>query len=137
MQKIELWTDGSCVPNPGVGGWAAIVIDENDRRTRLFGGEQQSTNNRMELTAIIEGLQSLDKPCHVTIFTDSQLTMNCAMGKWKRKTNYDLWMKFNDAAARHQIAFRKVKGHADIELNELADKLAEQGRLMVAGEVVS
>lgn len=138
MQTIELWTDGSCNPNPGSGGWAAILVNADNKEViqESYGGEPATTNNRMEMTAIINGLNEIPEQSHVTIYSDSEVTINCAIGFWKRKKNRDLWQQYDQAAVKHKVVFKKVKAHQGIALNERADQLANRGRLMVEGQTV-
>jgi ribonuclease HI len=138
-QRVSIWTDGACSGNPGPGGWGAI-LRYGDREKELNGGEALSTNNRMELTAAIEALQSLTRPCQVVLHTDSQYLRGGVTGwihGWKRNgwrtaakkpvKNEDLWRVLDAAAERHTIEWRWVKGHADDELNVRADQLARDG----------
>ncbi|MDB5704389.1 MAG: ribonuclease [Sphingomonas bacterium] len=136
MTKVEIATDGACKGNPGPGGWGAI-IRSGTRERELSGGEKLTTNNRMELTAAIEGLNALKRPCHVTLSTDSRYVMD-GLTKWIKgwqkngwKTaakqpvkNADLWQALLDAAKPHRIEWLWVKGHAGHPDNERADKLA-------------
>ena len=135
-RRVTLFTDGACSGNPGPGGWAAILI-WGDHRRDLFGGAAETTNNRMELTAAIEGLEALTRGCAVDLHTDSQYLRNGITGwihGWKRngwKTadkkpvkNEDLWRRLDEARARHDVKWHWVKGHAGHDLNERADELA-------------
>lgn len=137
--KVEIWTDGACKGNPGPGGWGAL-LKYGDHERELFGGEAATTNNRMELTAVIEALDSLKRRCRVLLHTDSQYVQlgitewlpNWIRRDWKtadRKPvkNADLWQKLQAAAARHEIEWRWVKGHAGHDGNERADELANRG----------
>jgi ribonuclease HI len=134
--RVAIWTDGACSGNPGPGGWAAILAF-GDRRKELAGGEADTTNNRMELMAAIMALEALKRPCAVDLHTDSQYVKNGLTGwihGWKRngwKTadrkpvkNAELWMRLEEAAARHDIRWHWVKGHAGDPENERADQLA-------------
>lgn len=135
MQRVVIYTDGGCAPNPGVGGWAAVLL-YNGHRKELSGGEMESTNNRMELTAAIEALNSLKKPCSVEVHTDSEYVrrgitewiQGWKKRGWKRKAgpikNVDLWMKLDEAVVRHEIEWRWVPGHMGVEENERCDELA-------------
>ena len=137
--KVELFTDGACKGNPGPGGWGALLrYGEHERE--LFGGENNTTNNRMELMAAIEGLNALKRPCEVALTTDSQYVkqgINQWLAGWKRngwKTasrqpvkNKDLWQALDAACERHQVEWHWVKGHAGHEENERADQLANRG----------
>jgi ribonuclease HI len=121
---IEIYTDGSCVKNPnGPGGWAFCIIDDNIDFI-MSDGDSCTTNNRMELTAIIEALSSIKSGSECTIYTDSQLCINCAIGKWKRKANLDLWEKYDILSQNKIIHFEWVKGHSGNKYNELVDNLA-------------
>ena len=137
--NVELFTDGACSGNPGPGGWGVILRWRNTER-ELFGGEPSTTNNRMELLAVIEGLRALKKPCRVAVYTDSQYVqkgMTQWLEGWKAKDfrvkgggyrpNHDLWRVLDDLAAIHDIVWYWVKGHAGHVENERADALARQG----------
>ena len=139
LKRVTLFTDGACSGNPGPGGWGVLMIYGDARKT-LNGGEVQTTNNRMELTAAIQALESLTRSCAVDLYTDSQYVRQGItqwMHGWKRngwKTadkkpvkNADLWQRLGDAVKRHQVEFHWVKGHAGHEGNERADQLANQG----------
>ena len=138
-RRVTIWTDGACSGNPGPGGWGA-VLRYGGHEKDLKGGEALTTNNRMELTAAIEALESLNRPCEVILHTDSQYLRGGVtewIATWKsngwrtasRKPvkNEDLWRRLDAAAERHAIEWRWVKGHAGDELNERADKLAREG----------
>ncbi|PTS87812.1 ribonuclease HI [Sphingomonas sp. HMWF008] len=136
LTKVEIATDGACKGNPGPGGWGALIRSGATEK-ELSGGEALTTNNRMELTAAIEGLSALKRPCHVTLSTDSRYVMD-GLTKWIKgwqkngwKTaakqpvkNADLWQKLIDAAKPHRIEWVWVKGHAGHPDNERADTLA-------------
>jgi ribonuclease HI len=137
--RVQIWTDGACSGNPGAGGWGAILV-LGDKRRELNGGEPDTTNNRMELMAAIMALEALKRPCAVDLHTDSQYVKNGLTGwihGWKRngwKTadkkpvkNAELWVRLDEAAARHEIAWHWVKGHAGNAENERADELAREG----------
>lgn len=139
LTHVDMWTDGACKGNPGVGGWGTLMRSEG-REKELFGGEKETTNNRMELTAVIEGLTALKRECDITLHVDSQYVMNGVtkwIKGWKRngwKTgdkkpvkNKDLWMALDEQVARHQIEWVWVKGHAGDPGNERADELANMG----------
>ena len=137
--EVVIYTDGACSGNPGPGGWGAILIAGEHRR-ELCGGETLTTNNRMELTAAIRALETLKRPCRVELHTDSQYVRQGItewLAGWKARgwrtaakapvKNEDLWRELDAARARHEIAWRWVKGHAGHPLNERADELARQG----------
>ena len=136
---VEIYTDGACKGNPGPGGWGALLDCQGVRR-ELRGGAAQTTNNRMELTAVIEALKALKRPCQVILHTDSQYVQKgitewikgWQRNGWKTASrqpvkNADLWMMLAQEAPRHEIDWRWVKGHAGNPGNERADELANQG----------
>ena len=137
--KVELFTDGACKGNPGPGGWGALLkYGANEKE--LWGGEDNTTNNRMELMAAIEGLKALTRPCQVILTTDSKYVkqgINQRLAGWKKngwKTaskqpvkNKDLWQALDKECARHQVEWHWVKGHAGHDGNERADQLANRG----------
>lgn len=138
-ETVIIHTDGACSGNPGPGGWGA-VLQYNGTIKELKGGMAQTTNNQMELTAAIEALNALKRPCAVEIHTDSQYVKNGIQGwlhGWKRngwKTaakkpvkNVELWQALDAATKRHTISWHWVKGHAGHDLNERADRLANEG----------
>jgi ribonuclease HI len=138
-REVELYTDGACSGNPGPGGWAAI-LKYGKHEKRLCGGEPHTTNNRMELTAAIMGLEALRRPCRVRLTTDSQYLRNGItrwLGRWKAKNwltadrkpvkNVDLWQRLDEAARKHDISWVWVKGHSGHPDNERADSLARAG----------
>ncbi|MGD9867629.1 MAG: ribonuclease HI [Hyphomicrobiales bacterium] len=138
-RKVSIFTDGACSGNPGPGGWGAILV-WGDRCRELSGGEAATTNNRMELTAAIEGLNALTRPCRVDLYTDSNYLRDGIMSwinKWKRNgwrtasrqpvKNADLWEKLDALRGRHEIRWHWVKGHAGHPENERADELAREG----------
>jgi ribonuclease HI len=139
MTTVVLYTDGACKGNPGPGGWGAWLRSGTHER-ELFGGEPLTTNNRMELTAVIQGLSALTRPCSVELFTDSQYVRQGItewIHRWKARgwlttdrkpvKNADLWRALDEAAARHQVEWHWVKGHAGDVGNEKADALANAG----------
>lgn len=138
-QAIEIYTDGACRGNPGPGGWGVLLIAGKHRKT-LCGGAPETTNNRMELTAAIEALNTLERPSRVILHTDSRYVMdgiNDWMPNWKKRgwktaarkpvKNQDLWQALDDAVGRHDIDWRWVKGHTGNAGNEMADELANRG----------
>ncbi len=135
-KPVQIFTDGACSGNPGPGGWAAI-LRFGDKEKEIFGGERLTTNNRMELTAVIKALEALTRPCKVVIHTDSRYVMDGItrwMPRWKtngwktsdRKPvkNGDLWVALDTAATRHNVAWKWVAGHSGHLENERADRLA-------------
>ncbi len=139
LSAVEIWTDGACKGNPGPGGWGAW-LKSGAHEKELFGGERQTTNNRMELTAVIEALASLKKRCRVELHTDSQYVQlgitewlpNWIRRDWKtadRKPvkNADLWQRLHALSQQHDIDWRWVRGHSGIDGNERADQLANRG----------
>lgn len=134
--KIEIYTDGACLGNPGRGGWGAILLHK-DNRKNISGGEKDSTNNRMEMRAVIEGLRSLKKPSEITIYTDSKYVMdgitkwifNWKKNGWKSANkkpikNIDLWQDLDVETGKHQINWIWVKGHSGNFYNEEVDVIA-------------
>lgn len=137
MKFVELYTDGACSGNPGKGGWGAI-LRYNGREKELCGGEMETTNNRMELTAVIRGLEALKEPCHVRLTSDSKYVID-AIGKgwvysWQRNgwrkadkkpaLNVDLWEQLLPLLEKHQVEYVWVKGHQGHPENERCDKMA-------------
>ena len=120
---IQIYTDGACSGNPGPGGWAALIVSDG-RIEKLHGGEDRTTNNRMEMLAAIEGLEAVPPSSAVTLFSDSQLLVNTMTLGWKRNKNRDLWTKLDAAAAARSVTWQWVKGHADDPMNQEADRLA-------------
>ncbi|NYT67562.1 ribonuclease HI [Pusillimonas noertemannii] len=136
---VEIWTDGACKGNPGWGGWGALLRQGRHEKT-LFGGQADTTNNRMELLAVIEALKALKRPCQVVVHTDSQYVqkgMTQWLANWKRRDwrtadkkpvkNADLWQELDELVGRHDVSWKWVRGHAGDAGNEMADQLANQG----------
>ena len=137
MKEVIIYTDGACSGNPGMGGWGAVLIYKNTQK-QISGFEKSTTNNRMELSAIINALKQLKEKCVVTVHTDSAYISNAFLNNWvenwqnngwrtadkKQIQNQDLWKELIDLCNVHDVKFVKVKGHSDDELNNLCDKLA-------------
>lgn len=122
---IRIYTDGSCLGNPGPGGWAAI-IEEDGGKTPLAGSEEETTNNRMEILAVIKGLQATARHQEVTIFSDSQYVVNTMTKGWKRKVNQDLWSLLDTEVKARKVTWEWIRGHAGNPGNEEADALAKK-----------
>lgn len=136
-KHVTIYTDGACSGNPGPGGWAALLLF-NGRERVLTGAEKDTTNNRMELAAVVESLRVLKEPCSVAVHTDSAYIANAFndgwIDNWQRRgwmtagkkpvKNQDLWKDLLRLMAQHEVSFVKVKGHADDELNNRVDRLA-------------
>lgn len=130
LKEVKIYTDGACSYNPGPGGWAAILFYKNHRK-EISGGEKETTNNRMELKAVIEGLKALKEPCQVKVYSDSAYVVNCFHQKWYEKwekngfkKNPDLWKELLVLVRKHHVEFVKVKGHSDDVWNNRCDELA-------------
>ena len=137
MKKVDLYTDGACSGNPGAGGYCAILI-YNGVEKIISGSEPETTNNRMELLAVIQGLEALLVECEVSVYSDSQYTVDAFNKGWiqnwqdngwknaakKEVKNVDLWLKLLELTQKHKVEFIKVKGHADNEYNNRCDKIA-------------
>lgn len=137
--QVEIFTDGACKGNPGVGGWGALLRYQGQEK-RLFGGEAHTTNNRMELMAAIQALKALKRSCHVRITTDSvyvkdgiqKWLANWKKNNWKTSQkkpvkNVDLWQELDQLVSQHQVDWHWVKGHSGHRENEIADQLANAG----------
>ncbi|MCS5655777.1 MAG: ribonuclease HI [SAR202 cluster bacterium] len=120
---IVIHTDGACKGNPGPGGWGA-VIEQNGGQVKLSGSEPQTTNNRMEMTAVIKGLEAVDASANVLISSDSTYVINTMTKGWKRKANQDLWDQLDRLVESRNVSWRWVRGHNGDRGNELADALA-------------
>ena len=137
--KVTMYTDGACKGNPGIGGWGALLICKGREKT-LYGGERETTNNRMELMAVIAGLSALKRPCVVEVYTDSRYVQQ-GISEWltgwkangwktaakKPVKNADLWQQLDEVNQKHQVSWHWVKGHAGHVGNERADELANLG----------
>ena len=147
MKRVSIYTDGACSGNPGPGGWAAILIYQG-REKELSGGEKETTNNRMEMTAVISALEALKEPCEVELWSDSRYVID-ALEKgwaeswrkkgWKRANkepalNPDLWETLLNLTARHRMQYHWVKGHAENAYNNRCDELAVRQRDLFAEE---
>ncbi|MBP3309156.1 MAG: ribonuclease HI [Clostridia bacterium] len=132
MKEVMLYTDGACRGNPGRGGWGAILVYGRFEKV-MSGGERETTNNRMELTAAIEGLRALKEPCSVTLYSDSKYLVDAYSEGWiygwekkgfAKVKNPDLWVSMLELTRKHKVTFVWVKGHAGHEYNERCDRLA-------------
>ena len=139
MKQVIIYTDGACRGNPGPGGWGALIKFESAEK-EIFGGQPDTTNNQMELSAAIEGLAALKEPCSVELFTDSKYVMDGItqwIQNWKKNNwrtaakkdvkNKELWQKLDQLISQHQVQWHWVKGHSGDEGNEAADLLANKG----------
>ncbi len=144
LPQVKIYTDGACSPNPGRGGWGAVLLyPAKDYRKEISGGELDTTNNRMEMMAAIEALAALKTRCHVDLYTDSKYVRNAFeknwIGRWKKNgwrtadkkpvKNEELWRRLIDLVEGHEVAWHWVKGHAGDPENERADQLAVEARL--------
>ena len=137
MKEVTIYTDGACSGNPGKGGWGCVLIYK-DYQKEFSGYDANTTNNKMELTAVIEALKKLKEPCKVDLYTDSAYVSNAFLNNWievwknngfknsnnKPILNLELWQELIKLCVIHNVTFHKVKGHSDNELNNLCDKLA-------------
>lgn len=142
MEEITIYTDGACSGNPGPGGWGAILMYK-DNKKEISGGKKDTTNNVMELTAVIEALKLLKYPCKVSLYSDSAYVVNAFLQKWifgwqknnwktadkKDVKNKELWQELVKLTHTHDVTFIKVKGHADNEYNNRCDELARKAIL--------
>jgi len=138
MKEVDIYTDGACSGNPGPGGWGSVLLFKG-RRRELSGGEAETTNNRMEMMAVIAALEALKRPCEMTIHTDSVYVMKGVtewLPQWKRRNwltaskkpvkNVELWQRLEELIEPHEVKWRWVKGHSGVPENERADELARQ-----------
>ncbi len=137
MKKVVIYTDGACSGNPGIGGWGA-VLQYGEYKKEISGAQENTTNNRMEMFAVIQALSALKFPCEVDLYSDSAYTVNAFEQGWldgweannwrradkKEVQNVDLWQTLRELTKRHKVTFHKVKGHADNEYNNRCDFLA-------------
>ena len=137
VKEVTIYTDGACSGNPGPGGWGAVLF-YGPHRKEISGGEPLTTNNRMEIVAVIEALKLLKEPCAVTVYSDSAYVVNCFRQNWmqgwlkngwrnskgKPVENQDLWQELWSLMQRHRVSYVKVKGHSDNEWNNRCDELA-------------
>ena len=144
MDNIILYTDGACSGNPGPGGWGAVLIF-NGIEKELSGANPSTTNNVMEITAVIEGLKALKRPCNVNIYSDSAYVVNCFEKNWINNwiknnwvnskkdpvKNKELWLELYDLTKIHKVTFNKVKGHSNVKYNNRCDELARNAILTI------
>ncbi|MET0404163.1 MAG: ribonuclease HI [Cystobacter sp.] len=151
LPLVNIYCDGACSPNPGIGGWGSILVSpaHGDARKELSGAEPQTTNNRMELTAALMALRALKSPCEVKVFTDSQYVRNAFEEKWLEKwqrtgwktsgrqpvQNADLWQALLEQTRVHRVTWHWVRGHSGHPENERADALAVAARLALAAKL--
>jgi len=145
-KEVVIYADGACKGNPGIGGWGAL-LEYDGRQRELFGGEANTTNNRMELTAVIRALEALTRPCRVSLHTDSQYVqqgITTWIHDWKKRgwktadrkpvKNEDLWRRLDELRQRHEVEWVWVRGHSGHDGNEHADRLANRGVETVVSE---
>ena len=135
MQTLTIYTDGSCLGNPGPGGWGAIVFDESGESQHLSGHEGHTTNNRMELMAAIQGLEAAPTGSNVILYSDSGYLVNTMTKNWKRRVNHDLWGRLDALSGSRNVEWRWVRGHDGDRWNEAADRLAVSAMKNAAGDI--
>lgn len=142
MKNVIIYTDGACSGNPGPGGWGAVLMYE-DTKKEISGGKKETTNNIMEITAVIEGLKMLKYPCNAEVYSDSAYVVNAINQNWIRNwkkngwknskredvKNRELWEELDELMKIHKVTFIKVKGHADNEYNNRCDELARKAAI--------
>lgn len=145
MDKVTIYTDGACSGNPGPGGWGSILMAGNNQK-EISGGQKDTTNNVMELTAVIEALKLLKRPCEVDLYSDSAYVVNAFLqdwisgwikNNWKNSSkeevkNKELWQELISLTQTHKVTFHKVKGHSDNEYNNRCDELARNAIKTIA-----
>ena len=149
---VIIYTDGACSPNPGIGGWGAVLIsNQHNLRTEISGSEVDSTNNRMEMTAAIKALEALKKPCIIEIYTDSSYVKNAFEKNWLRNwqsngwkskgektvANKALWLQLLELSQKHEVSWHWVKGHSGDAENNRCDELAVKARKDLAKSILS
>lgn len=127
QERLIVYTDGSCSPNPGLGGWGFIALFP-DCEIHSNGGLKYTTNNVMEMTAVMEIFKAIPNVKYLHIYTDSLYVINCSQGIWQRKKNVELWQEYDKLAKGKNIKYEWVKGHNGDQYNEMVDKLAKNGR---------
>ena len=133
QHRITIYTDGSCLDNPGPGGWGTVVFQGAGEPLQLSGNEAQTTNNRMELMAAIQGLETTPVGCSVTLFSDSKYLVNTMTKNWKKRVNQDLWERLDTLSEGREIDWQWVRGHIGNKWNEVADRLAVSAMKIAAG----
>lgn len=121
---INIYTDGACSVNPGVGGWGAVIIHDSGKEEKIFGSDPETTNNRMEITAVIKSLEKVNEKNNIKIYSDSTYVINTITKNWKRNVNNDLWGVLDKLIEGRDIQWEWVKGHSGDKYNDIADKLA-------------
>ena len=121
---INIYTDGACSVNPGVGGWGAVIIYDSGKEEKIYGSDPETTNNRMEITAVIKSLEKVNEKNNIKIYSDSTYVINTVTKNWKRNANNDLWDALDKLLEGRDIKWEWVKGHSGDKYNDIADKLA-------------